>query len=397
VRALLALLLLLPAPLRAAEVLAGIDVLAGSGFSALKGKRVGLITNHTGLDRSGKSTAEVLAAAPHVKLLALFSPEHGFKGVEDAAVSSGTFRLSDGRDLPLHSLYGETKAPTSDMLSGLDALVFDIQDIGARFYTYATTMAMAMESAAKKDVEFIVLDRPDPIGGDAVEGPILDENVRHFTAYLPVAVRHGMTLGELARLHNVTARVGTKLHVIPMKGWSRGLWFDETGLPWTPPSPNMPDIEAAALYPGIGCFEATNLSVGRGTPAPFRWVGAPWLDDRALLKRLKAAGLKGYEFSAEEQTPSKSVFEGKKCRGIRIRLKDRKAAAPLRLFAHLVCALRDLHPLEFGVRFDEMVRMVGTDRFRMLYQGGARPKEMISMFETDAAAFKSRRAPFLLY
>lgn len=395
--AFLALLLLLAGPAKAAEVLTGIDVLAVSGFSALKGKRVGLITNHTGLDRSGKPTAEVLAAAPGVKLSALFSPEHGFKGLEDDLVSSTTFRLSDGRELPLHSLYGESKAPTPDMLSGLDALVFDIQDIGARFYTYPTTMAMAMEAAAKKDLEFIVLDRPVPIGGEVVQGPILDENVRHFTAYLPVSVRHGMSVGELARLHNVTARVGAKLLVIPMKNWTRGLWFDQTGLPWTPPSPNMPDLEAAALYPGIGCFEAANVSVGRGTPAPFRWVGAPWLEEKAVLKRLNAAGLKGFEFSAESQTPSKSVFQGKKCRGIRIRVTDRKAADPLRLFAHLVCALRDVHPLEFGVRFDEMVRMIGTERFRMLYQGGARPKEMISMFEADAAAFKSRRAPFLLY
>jgi uncharacterized protein YbbC (DUF1343 family) len=395
---LLAALALLARPLSAAEVMTGIDVLSSTGFQALKGKRIGLITNHTGRDRAGRSTLGLLAGAPDVKLQALFSPEHGLEGLlDDENISSGAYKTSDGRTIPVYSLYGEMKAPSSDALSGLDALVFDIQDIGVRFYTYPTTMALAMEAAAKKDIEFIVLDRPDPIDGEDVAGPILDGDIRHFTAYLPVTVRHGMTVGELARMHNITARVGSKLLVIPMKGWSRGMWYDQTGLPWIKPSPNMPDLDAAALYPGIGCFEATNVSVGRGTPWPFRWVGAPWMDAEAVLKRLKASGLKGYEFSAEGFTPSKSVFEGQKCRGVRIRLKDRKAADPLKLFAHLVCILRDVHPMEFGIRFDEMKRMIGTDRFRMMYQGGARPKEMIKMFEIDSAAFKDRRAPFLLY
>jgi len=373
-------------------------VLEATGFQQLKGKRVGLITNHTGLDRKGRPTAQVLAGAEGVRLAALFSPEHGFAGmVEEGAISSGTYALPEGRAIPVYSLYGDAKAPTADMLSGLDALVFDIQDVGARFYTYPTTMALAMEAAAKSGIEFVVLDRPDPIDGATVQGPMLDDSVRHFTAYLRTTVRHGMTVGELARLHDAKAKVGSRLSVISMRGWSRRMWYDDTGLAWIPLSPNMPDIEAAALYPGIGCFEATNVSVGRGTPIPFRWVGAPWLNDKGLLGRLRAAKLEGYRFELQSHAPAKSVFQGQACKGVRIVLIDREAADPLRLFAHMACALRDLHPAEFKVRFDEMVRMIGTDRFRLLYEKGAGPGEMMLMFEADAAAFKKSRAPFLLY
>lgn len=389
---------LLTAVLHAEEVLTGIDVLEVNGFQELKGKRVGLITNHTGLDRSLRPTALVLAQAEGVQLKALFSPEHGFKGlVEDAAVSTDTLRLPDGRTIPIFSLYGSTQTPTNEMLSGLDALVFDVQDIGARFYTYPTTMALAMEAAARRNLDFVVLDRPNPINGEAVSGPILEDGIRHFTAYFPVSVRHGMTVGELARLHNITAKLGARLLVVPLRGWRREMWFDQTGLPWTKPSPNMPDLDAAALYPGIGCFEATNVSVGRGTPIPFRWVGAPWMKAKSVLKRLKAAQLPGFEFEEASFTPDKSVFQGELSRGVRIRITDREKARPLHLFAVLVCALRDLHPMEFGVRFDEMARMVGTGRFRQLYEAGARAKDVIMLFDAEASAFRSRRAPFLLY
>jgi uncharacterized protein YbbC (DUF1343 family) len=281
------------------------------------------------------------------------------------------------------------------MLRGLDALLFDVQDVGARFYTYPATMAMALESAAAAGIEFVVLDRPDPVNGEAVQGPVPDEGVRFFTAYLPVAVRHGMTVGELARLHN--AGVGARLRVVPMKGWSRKMWFDQTALPWTRPSPNMPDLDSAALYPGTCFFEASNLSVGRGTPAPFRWLGAPWLDPEAVLRRLEAARLRGYAFEAAEFTPSKSEFAGMACKGVLIRTLDRDAADPLRLFAHLLCALRDSHPREFRVRFDEMLRLAATGAVRRLYESGSGPEEFIAEFESQAAGFKSRRKPFLMY
>ncbi|MDE2292999.1 MAG: DUF1343 domain-containing protein, partial [Elusimicrobia bacterium] len=271
-------------------VLAGIDVLRQHGFAEIKGKRVGLITNQTGRDRHGRTTVQILANAPDVTLAALFSPEHGFAGIsESSSVASGTFSLPDGRSVPIFSLYGATRAPTADMLSGVDALVFDIQGAGARFYTYSTTMAMAMEAASAAGIDFVVLDRPDPLGGDVVEGPVLEDGLRAFTAYMPVPIRHGMTMGELARLYNVMGRVGAKLTVVPLKGWRRSMWFDQTGLPWTPPSPNMPDLATDILYPGMALFEAFNVSVGRGTPFPFQWIGAPWLDAKSVVRRLRRA------------------------------------------------------------------------------------------------------------
>jgi len=387
-----------PALAAKSDVLSGIDVLEEHGFRELQGKRVGLITNQTGVDRKGRPSARILANASGVRLSALFSPEHGFTGTSDEnEIASGTYALPDGGSIPLYSLYGATKAPTPEMLRGLDALVFDIQDIGTRFYTYSATMGMAMEAAAKAGMEFIVLDRPDPVNGEIVEGPILDDDIRHLTAYFPVPVRHGMTMGELARLHNVLGRVGAQLQVVALKGWSRGMWADRTGLPWVRPSPNMPDLDAAALYPGIGCFEASNVSVGRGTKLPFRWIGAPWLDPKPVLKRLKAARLPGIDFSAHSFTPAKSVHQGKKCRGIRIRLKDRDAARPLAVFAHLVTALRDLYPKQFDIRDAEMARMTGTRRFVELYRSGAGPEKLVELFDKDSSRFKTERAPFLLY
>jgi len=391
-------LLLLSAPAVAGEVLTGLDVLEAEGFRALKGQRVGLITNQTGKDRKGKPIARAFAEAPGVELKALFSPEHGFTGTSEAtAISSETYTLPDGNKIPIYSLYGATMTPTSEQLRGLDALVFDIQDIGSRFYTYATTMAMAMEAAAGANLDYFVLDRPNPITGDIVEGPILSPDIRHFTSYLAVPVRHGLTMGELARLHNVVAKVGAKLQVVPLKGWTRDQWYDQTGLPWTKPSPNMPDLDAATLYAGIGCFESTNLAVGRGTPVPFRWVGAPWFRSREVLLRLKKLNLPGVSFESQEYTPTKSLYEKKKCPGIRLRITDRKKIRPLHIFAHLLAITRDLHPLEFGVRWDEERRMVGTDQLKTLYEGGAGPADMIKIFDAGPREFDSVRNAFLLY
>jgi uncharacterized protein YbbC (DUF1343 family) len=288
--------------------------------------------------------------------------------------------------------------PKPEDLAGLDVLVFDIQDIGARFYTYLTTMAMALEEAAKAGVPFMVLDRPNPINGEALEGPVLkDLSLRQetATAYFPVPIRHGLTAGEMARLHNETV-AHPDLTVVRMSGWARNLWFDETDLPWTAPSPNMPDLDAAALYPGIGCFEASNLSVGRGTPLPFRWVGAPWMDADAVARRLQAAGLEGVSFSAETFTPTKSVYEGKSSPGVRMRITERDDVEPLKIFAHLAAALRDLHP-EFKFRWKEAKRMIGTDEFRKLYEAGAPAGSIILLFDGGAKEFRSERRRFLLY
>ncbi|MFA5140345.1 MAG: DUF1343 domain-containing protein [Elusimicrobiota bacterium] len=400
-RAALAGLLFAPCLAWAGEkhaVLTGLDVLREGGAAVLKGKRVGLITNQTGVDREGRPAAHILEAAARVELKAMFSPEHGFTGVsEDSTVASGFYALPDGRRLPLYSLYGATRAPTADMLKGLDALVFDIQDVGVRFYTYAATMAMSMEAAAAAGLDFVVLDRPNPIDGDRVEGPLLDPEIRHFTAYLPVPVRHGLTMGELARLHNILGRIGARLQVVPLRGWARKMWFDETGLPWTPPSPNMPDLDSAVLYPGTGCFEATNLSVGRGTPLPFRWVGAPWLEPGPVLERLKSAKLQGVRFSAKALTPAKDVYEGLACPGIRIEVTDRGAMRPLEVFVHLAAALRDTQKGRFEVRGPAMSRLTGSRNFTELFGKGGKPEELLPLFDADAARFQTERAPFLLY
>ncbi|MFH1723849.1 MAG: DUF1343 domain-containing protein [Elusimicrobiota bacterium] len=380
------------------EVLTGIDVLQENGFREIKGRRIGLITNQTGIDRKGRSTVHILANAPGVELKALFSPEHGLAGFEEAEeVGSGSYQLPTGEQIPLYSLYGATRTPTGAMLKGLDSLVFDIQDIGARFFTYATTMAMAMESATAEGIDFVVLDRPNPINGSSVEGAVLEPDIRHFIAYFPIPVRHGLTLGEIARLHNFHTRLGARLQVVPLKGWKRAMWYDETGLPWTRPSPNMPDLDAATLYPGIACFEATNVSVGRGTELPFRWIGAPWMKAQPLVRRMRAAGLKGVRFTAKRFTPSKSVFKGESSDGILMSVTDRDAVRPLRIFAHLVTAMRALHPREFVVDMKRMPRFTGTRSFNRLYESGAAPQDIIAVFDADARRFQAQRAPFLLY
>jgi uncharacterized protein YbbC (DUF1343 family) len=291
----------------------------------------------------------------------------------------------------------------------LDALVFDMQDVGARFYTYATTMGMIMETAAKRHIPFYVLDRPNPITGDIVEGPVLDSNIRSFISYFPIPVRHGLTMGEIAKIYN--AKIKADLHVIPLNGWRRDLWYDQTGLPWTQPSPNIPDLDSATLYPGIACLEATNLSVGRGTPTPFRWIGAPWLKPRKILKILKQAKLEGVEFEKQKFKPTKDIYKGQKCPGIYIRVTDRSKARPLDIFAVLVCALRDTQPEAFHLQWTRPApggpareffmpttqRLIGSEKFRELYESGAGPDQIIKMFDAGAESFKESRKPYLIY
>lgn len=385
----------------ASGTMSGLDVLVADGFAPLRGKRVGVITNSTAIDRRGRSIVELLAAAPGVELAAIFSPEHGYAAaLESEDIKSGVTRVN-GKDVPLYSLYSggiRGMRPKPEQLQGLDVLIFDIQDIGARFYTYLATMAMALEEAKTAGIDFMVLDRPNPIRGDIVEGPILaDPNLRFLTptAYFQVPVRHGLTAGEMALRHNLA--VGhRRLKVIKLRGWKRNQWHDQTGLPWVPPSPNMPDVEAAALYPGIGIFEASNLAVGRGTPLPFRWIGAPWLKADEIVARLHGL-VEGVEFSAQDYTPSKSVFAGKVCRGVRITVTDRDAMRPLAVFRHLALALRDLHPNEFEWRWDEVKRMVGVDEFRLLWETGAGDEAFLSLFDKGPRDFESDRRAILLY
>jgi uncharacterized protein YbbC (DUF1343 family) len=397
-----------PAP-AAPAVLTGLDVLEAQGFAPLKGKRVGVITNRTGIDARGRSIVDLLAEAPGVDLVVAFAPEHGLTGAVERGlrIASATVHAG-GRDIPVDSFFGGNTAkmrPRPDQLRGLDALVFDMQDVGARFYTYATTMAMALEETKKAGVEFIVLDRPNPIGGVDVQGPTPDVpglTYKSSVSYLPVPTRHGLTMGELARLHNDFVR-HPRLTVVPMRGWRRAMWFDETGLPWVAPSPNIPDLAAATLYPGLGNFDESNVSVGRGTPHPFGWIGAPWLNAEALARRLNAAGLAGVRVSVQDETPTKSVYEGKLCHGIRIEVTDRRAVRPLTVFAHVVAGLRDLHPKEFDLKWADPKRMgdmrtlLGLSAFQTLYDSGATAEALAAAVDPSPEEFAARRRPFLLY
>lgn len=320
----------------------GIDVLHASGYAALQGKRVGLITNQTGIDRAGNPTIDLLRSAPGVMLVALFSPEHGIRGTADENVGDTIDAVSG---LPIYSLYGERKQPTREQLAGLDALVFDVQDIGTRFYTYISTMGLAMEAAAGAKVAFVVLDRVNPIGGDVVEGPVL-EGPTDFVGWHPLPIRHGKTVGELAELFRRERKIDVDLTVIPVKGWQRGQWQDEAGLPWVNTSPNMRSLQAAALYPGLGLLERA-LSVGRGTPTPFEVVGAPYVDGARLAREVGA--LPGVAVEPVRFTPTADIHAGKECGGLRFTITDRRALRSVEVGLRVAAALMRLYPREFPV------------------------------------------------
>ncbi|MHC5004096.1 MAG: exo-beta-N-acetylmuramidase NamZ domain-containing protein, partial [Planctomycetota bacterium] len=322
-------------------VLTGLDVLRRDAFAPVRGLRIGLIANRTAVDRRGVSAVEILHEAAPVELVAVFSPEHGFGADLDRSdIPDG---IHAGTGLPVHSLYGESRSPRPEHLVGLDALVFDIQDIGTRFYTYISTMGLAMRAAAAHGLRFIVLDRPNPINGVTVEGPVLDRGRESFTAFHPIAVRHGMTVGELARLFADEVGLDIDLGVVPVEGWRRSDWFDATGLWWVDPSPNMRSLTAALLYPGIGLLEMTNLSVGRGTDRPFERVGAPWIDASALAAEMNGAGLEGVRFVPTAFTPTASLYAGTTCGGLEIVVTDRDRVKAVRVGLTLATALRRLH------------------------------------------------------
>lgn len=384
---------LLTGAAQAAPVQSGLDVLKESGFAALSGKRVGIITNHTGVDFQGNRLANLLLDRSSATLAAIFSPEHGFTG---AAAHGQNIADSSYRGVPIYSLYGEHKRPAAEQLAGLDVLVFDIQDVGVRFYTYTATMAMAQEEADRAGIEFMVLDRPNPVTGTIVEGATLDDGISTLTAYLKTTLRHGMTPGELALLHAKTMALRRKPAVIRMKGWKRAMWQDQTGLAWIPPSPNLKTPLAAELYPGIACFEASNLSVGRGTDTPFEWFGAPWLDAQKLLNSLKKM-LPGVKLHAENRTPASDKYTGENCAGIGITVTDRNACRPVTLFVKLFFALRQTQGEAFRPECRGLERMTGIKDFCGWVDGGATEAQVLARFEAGAAAFRQERTAFLLY
>ncbi len=370
----------------------GIEVLAASGFAPLVGKRIGVITNHTGIDASGRSTLNLLLHAPGVKVRAIFSPEHGLSGTFDEKVASGRDAATG---LPVYSLYGKTLRPTAAMLKGLDALVYDIQDVGARFYTYITTMAYAMEAASAAGLDFYVLDRPDPITASLVQGPVLDPDLKSYIGYFPLPVRYGMTAGELAQLFNREKAIGAKLHVVSMEGYRRDLWFDQTGLRWVNPSPNLRSLTEAILYPGVGMIESANISVGRGTATPFEIIGAPWIAGDRLARYLTGRHLPGITFEAVAFTPGERPYAHHRCGGVRMKVVDRGALDVARLGVELAAALYRLYPGKF--QFGQSVTMIGSRQVVQAIKNCEDPKVIERRWQPGLEAFGRLRARYLLY
>lgn len=386
-----------PAPAR--QVRPGIEVLLSDSLHLVAGRRVGLITNHTGVDRDGTSDIDLLAGHSDLDLVAIYAPEHGIRGDMDGTVASDV----DARTgLPIHSLYslrGETLAPTPEMLEGVDVLIFDIQDIGARYYTYMSTMALAMRAAGENGVSFVVLDRPNPIRGDVVQGNVLDPRFATAVGMFPTPMRHGMTPGELARLYVGEFGVEVELAVVPADGWTRSSTFADTGLPWIPTSPNMTSLESALAYPGTCLFEGTPLSVGRGTDRPFQWVGAPWLDGAALAAALNAYDIPGVRFEAAAFTPTRpsdGKFDGIEVHGVRLVASTSDYDAPRAAVAMLVEAKR-----ASGDRWSWAVahfdRLAGTDALRLGVDGGLGAADLTTGWGEAARAFEVLRQPYLIY
>lgn len=374
------------APSRAATlapVTLGVDVLLAEQADLLAGKRIGLITNRAAVDGEGMAVLDRLLADPRMHVAAILTPEHGLKADRQGIIPSSTHEGA----LPIHSLYGRTREPTPEMLKGLDVLVIDLPDVGARFYTYASTMALAMQAAREAGLPFVVLDRPNPINGEQVEGFRLDPELASFVGYYPIPVRHGMTMGEMARMFNEAYGIGCALTVVPMRGWKRGMWFDQTGLPWSKPSPAMLSPTTAALYPGICLFEASNVDCRMGD-RPFERVGAAWIDSERLAKALNARNLPGVHF--------RPTRVGEK-HGVSIDLLDRERFQAVRTGAVMLEEIQRLHPGKLKLEPRGFDRMAGNSQLREALASGRPVSEVVAAWERDAAGFLESRKPFLLY
>jgi uncharacterized protein YbbC (DUF1343 family) len=377
-----------------ANVLTGLDVLKRDNFAQLKGRNIAIVTNHTARDREGNHIIDLLMKAPDVKIAALFSPEHGLYGAVDEKVGHST---DPKTGLKVWSLYGETRRPTAEMLKGVDTIVYDIQDVGARFYTYSATLGICMEEAAKNKLAMFVLDRPNPITGLHVDGPIADEKKLGFTAFRRIPVAHGMTFGELAQLFNKEyGGINCDLHVIQMKNWKRDMWWDETGLTWINPSPNMRNLTQAALYPGVCLIEATNVSVGRGTDQPFEQFGAEWIDGQKLSAAINASNLPGLRTYPIKFTPTKgSKFGGKELNGVFILVTDRNALEPVRSGLTMAYHLMKLHGDQFTA--DKVVNLLQNQAVLDAMKQTDDPANLPALWKDDVEQFKTLRAKYLIY
>jgi uncharacterized protein YbbC (DUF1343 family)/CubicO group peptidase (beta-lactamase class C family) len=374
------------------SVRSGIDVLRSRNFAPVRGQRIGLVTNHSGMDSRGRRTIDVLQRAVGIDLVAILSPEHGLNGDRDGKVPSSSDPASG---LPVYSLYGDVKRPSDSMLKGLDALVFDVQDAGARFYTYITTLGYVLEAAARRDLGVYVLDRPNPIGAERIQGPLLDPGLESFTGYFPLPVQHGMTVGELARLFNREKQIGARLTVIPMQGYRRSMWYDETGLPWVHPSPNLRSLTGALLYPGVALMEGANVSVGRGTDTPFELVGAPWVDGKRLAAYLDGRRIPGVSFAPAMFIPRDSTYRDQKCQGIRIFLTDRQALDAPALGIEIIGALWRHHADRFALA--RTLPLVGSRAVLESIRQGRDPRAIADEWGESLAEFRRLREQYLVY
>ena len=393
----------------AVRVRAGVEVLLTDSAHLVRGRSVGLVTNHTGVylvdpgaDATGSAEVghviDAFVEAPDIELVALYGPEHGIRGTEEAGARIAT-AVDEQTGVTVHSLYGETLRPTPEMLDGVEVLVFDMQVVGARYYTYVSTMAYAMEAAGAQGIPFIVLDRPNPIRGDVVQGNVLDPEYATFVGLYPVPMRHGMTPGELARMFVGAFGIDVELHVIPAEGWRRDMTFDETGLPWVAPSPNMPSVESALAYPGTCLFEGTPLSVGRGTDRAFQWIGAPWLDGAALASALEAYDFEGVSFQAVRfmpNAPGDGKFDGQEIEGVRLVAESSAYDAPRVAVALLVETYRASGD-RWAWREGHFDRLAGTDALRRGIEAGQSVDELTATWAEALAAFDSMRTPYLIY
>jgi uncharacterized protein YbbC (DUF1343 family) len=384
----------------ACPVRPGLEVLLEDGGDLLRGKRIGLVTNPTGVDRRLRSSVDLLVSSGQIRIVALFAPEHGIRGEAQAGV-----HIADTVDrhsrLPVHSLYGATRKPASAAISELDAIVFDIQDVGARFATYISTLAYVQEAAAAAGIPAVVLDRPNPLNGADVEGGSLGEGFASFVGTHAVPIRHGLTIGELARLFAAERRLPSPM-VVPMEGWKRAMWFDDTGLPWVQPSPNLPILESVILYPGTCLVEGTSVSEGRGTTRPFELIGAPWIDPFALAEDLRQRTIPGVAFRPAYFTPTFSKHAGVSCGGVQVHVVDRGALRPVALGLHLLVALRDQDRQAFSWRQNPDSRyfidlLYGSDRLRRGMESGVGANELAATYLEEVKDFERRRTGVLLY
>jgi uncharacterized protein YbbC (DUF1343 family) len=393
----------------AAPVKPGLEILLEKQLSLIQGKRVGIVTNQTGVDRQGRHIVDLLAAVPGVKLTAIFAPEHGLRGTIEAGYKINN-QLDAKTGTPIYSIYGKINKPTPEMLRNIEVLVFDMQDVGARFYTYISTMSLCMEAAAENNIDFIVLDRPNPIDGIMVEGPVLGTQYRSFTGIQPIPVRHGMTIGELARMFNeegwLTRGIKVRLTVVPMEGWKRETWRTEWGLPWVKPSPNIVSPATALLYVGVGLVEGTNVSEGRGTPAPFENVGAPWLTGyQDLAAALRLAGIPGVVIDTVSFIPheisgmaAKPQYQRMVCHGIKFAVTRSDSFPSVALGMHLIAGIKKLHPEKFSWKAPHSADyLFGDSTTGALFDTGKTAREIQESWGPGLEQFKNIRAKYLLY